>query len=259
MSCKFLLSVSRIKLFLLCVLLAREAPAARENPCAESVASFAAGIGRKLDSNTSEPEFFAVCAAIPDTPEKSIVAMAAPHGDAAADQDFGGTNLDLDVAIVDSESGEIEKRFHESNALSSDADQVVGLSIDTARYQLTPGLRAFGVRVNYRRFSHIDPADREDLYLFFAQGKSLSKVLNGLTMAEEYEEKSGNCDGTASQSRSVISVLGSKNHGYFDLLVKSTTTEREFNEKGEDCTDKVKSRRSTHKVLRFDGTSYSHP
>ena len=152
--------------------------------------------------------------------------------------------------VVGSYQGEIEE----------DAVTEVGsFRIDTARYQLTKNLRAFGVVFNSsaRGPSCADGRWSEELTLYTQQNSQLVPVLN---LPLEATRALQGCLGQSTKVKGVwetanlsISVTKSESNGYADLLL-TTKIVREF----DDGTTPAVKKKDENRLMRFDGKTYKN-
>jgi len=173
-------------------------------------------------------------------------------GTADTDPDTERMLHDLDVLIVKTDSGEIQNRLFQKGAVSSDAIYFSGIDIDTARYQLAPGVIAFGLRANRGG----QAAEVQTIQLYVIQNK-LNQVLSKLSMVEHFAENQTDCP-HSSDVRRTLAIANTASHGYADLILQEKSIEGEPVRTNTECTvnETKSSRRYT---LRFDGNSYVVP
>lgn len=202
---------------------------------------------------TSNAEL-STCKVWPYAPDKTIaVLMLAPVVN--TDPDF--INYDVAVYVVDSQSGKILSSKYHPKAIMDDAIYTSSVVIDTARYQLAPDVRAFGVRFNHRGSSRVNPIGIERLNLYTLNGRQLTLVLNNLQMDEYGGEWDGQCAGDFDETKRTLALGAGSHHGYRDLELQETANHRTAVEKGEDCVENPKKTiTKPPSVLRFDGKRY---
>jgi hypothetical protein len=193
----------------------------------------------------------AACKSFPGDPMLEIAVFAYDAGEANEKQQL--------VALVNHDTGKIVS----SNVSSISEDALVSVDgatfwIDTARYQLAPGVRAFGVDFRSGYNPHYCPESGEGAVreLFVREGRRLRLVLAGLVMSSwRYVE--GSFEGCADvseerpypateHSERFLTVLKSKRMGYADLQL---TTQISFD-------NSIKPAQQSNKVLRYDGKRY---
>jgi len=130
------------------------------------------------------------------------------------------------------------------------------LDIDTARYQLAPDLRAFGVR--FARWSDAECPDRlasDELTLFVPDGAALRPVLPRLAMSRLLA-KSGCFGGgspqplVADDAKLTVAIAPGTSHGLADLVVTARVQQVATQEQP---GGPVRQERVT---LRYDGSAY---
>ncbi|MDP9941016.1 hypothetical protein [Ectopseudomonas alcaliphila] len=212
----------------LCLLPLAHADTRQPQPCddvlLDSLASQLGQQGWTLPSGRSDgPLVAAACKPWPDDPKLSVVTLA--YRDAEDATPVGERNLNWLVAKVDTQSGQLRERYDdylgEDAALEIDAGS---LWLDTARYHLAPGVRAFGVvmRSVARGASCPDAGFNNLLTLVVPDGSGLRPVfstylygwttIKGTSCVMDREFESEQADLTLG--------LGPKQtHGYADLVV----------------------------------------
>lgn len=196
------------------------------------------------------------CKTWPGDPRKTIVAIARykPGSWFGSPAAFGEGLYDLDVVIVDTETGSVFHRLVEKDTLTSDAESLDGISVDTARYVLAPGLRAFGVKANnYHRGG--TSSERITLRLYAVTKGTLKQVMAPLLTRFAVSNAGGfDCDYYRVKERT-ISVGKKSSYGYADLLVNERREESEVTYSGESCTAVMQKTKRRY-VIRFDGSQY---
>lgn len=145
-----------------------------------------------------------------------------------------------------------------------------GVEIDTGRYHLLEGTRAFGVRLNLHTripAGHMVET-QQALYLFELQGKALVPVLKNLQVELSQYSGYGDCVGTGTYDRSRTLAVKDREpkNARRELVVKEVEragiqgrpTPKEQAE-GALCTGRPKTLRASSRVLRFDGQQYEVP
>ncbi len=152
------------------------------------------------------------------------------------------------VALVDGRARAVRAAF--TGTISEDVITRVGsFRIDTARYELAPGVRAFGV--DFSSIGHASGASEfirsgPERTLFVQHGMTLRPVLVGfsLTTWNAVPDR----DRRGELSNWTISIGTTRSNGLFDLVVTRTT---EPDEAGIPAL-------SARSVLHFDGKSYGY-
>jgi alpha-tubulin suppressor-like RCC1 family protein len=202
---------------------------------------------------------FATCKPSPGDPGRNIIALAFPHQAPAGASASGDGDFDLDILVAEKGSGKIVSRLQKKNALTSDAWRLSAVGIDTARYHLAPGVRAFGIRARHDGSSRVSPGGSETLDLYVERDGKILPVLSGLVVATSHGDWDGNCAGSFSETARTVRVATSSRHGFADLIVKTTRSERETFPAGDDCKQKLLPPGRSETLLRFDGAKYVVP
>lgn len=203
----------------------------------------------KLINNTG----LSTCKVWPYAPDKTIaVLMLEPK--VKEDPDF--TDYDVAVYVVDSQSETVLASKYHPKAIMDDAVFTDRVTIDTARYQLSPEVRAFGVRFNHRNSSSVNPFNIERLNLYTLKDHQLALVLNNFTMDELRGEWDGQCTGEIDKTRRILTLGPLSHHGYRDLALQETANHTASVKKGENCVDSKRTSVKTQTTLMFDGERY---
>lgn len=196
-----------------------------------------------------------VCKVWPANPALTIAALPLPHKNNDADAGV----YDLAVIVADSLTGAVISQIHQPSAIIYDAVRLRGITIDTARYQLTNSNRAFGVRVNYSGSSSIFPFSTTSLNLYVVGNKSLHPVLERLIVEERNGDWDGSCKGTFdATSRSIdIGTLGSEGYATLKIMERKTTSVSEI--LNAECVTKLQSDIRINYLLPYKGGRYLVP
>ncbi|WP_431222792.1 hypothetical protein ACQ86O_21565 [Serratia sp. L9] len=217
--------------------------------CQAILSSLAKPFEATLTRNTE----LSTCKIWPYAPDKTIaVLMLAPK--VKEDPDF--TDYDVAVYVVDTQSGKILSSRYHPKAIMDDAIYTSSVAIDTARYQLAPQVRAFGVRFNHRGSSSVNPIGLERLNLYTLNDRQLTLVLNNLPMDEYGGEWDGQCAGDFAETKRTLALGAGSQQGYRDLELQERVNHRTSVKKGEDCVESHKTLAKPPSVLRFDGKAY---
>lgn len=196
------------------------------------------------------------CKTWPGDPRKTIVAIARykPGSQFGRPAEFGEGLYDLEVVIVDTETGSVFHRLIEKDALTSDAEALDGISVDTARYILAPGLRAFGVKANnYHRGG--TSSERITLRLYAVTKGTLKQVMAPLLTSFAVSNSGAfDCYDFRVKERTISAGKRSSN-GYADLLINERQEESKVTYSGESCKEVMQKSKRRY-VIRFDGIQY---
>ncbi|SFS04387.1 hypothetical protein SAMN05216570_1846 [Dyella sp. OK004] len=243
---------------LLALAIAPLAHADDAQPCDDgTIAAVArwAGIKGKLVSWDEQGGLIAAaaCKAMPNAPGTMIAAIAfdtnheGPGGDS-------GSKVQV-IALV--EAGKVVAA--DRSVIEEDALTAVGsYRIDTAPYQLSPNVRAFGVvfTSSARGASCPDANAENELTLWIRDGDRLRAVmgtnLDGWTRVEGTACSAGTGDARSESAHMTIAVEKTSSHGLADLSITAhiTQTQRKNNEYSDT------GKRTARTVLKYDGKSY---
>ncbi|RDK87422.1 hypothetical protein [Enterobacillus tribolii] len=246
-----MLSLPRICLLALC--LAGAAHADDQQRCDETMLDALAGQlnmeGWALPENARSGTLVAsACKPWPDDEKQTVVAVAYTDRDEHAAP--GERNVHLLLAKADTRSGRLLSEYRED--IGEDAMWEVGansLRIDTARYHLAPGVRAFGINFHSaaRGASCPDGWANNLLTLVVPEGRSLRPVFR--TYLDQWESITpGLCpsdqQARVEASHLTIGIGKGKSAGFADLEITSHVTESD------------ETVRTVKRVLRYDGKQY---
>ena len=132
--------------------------------------------------------------------------------------------------------------------------EIKSITIDTALFILSEGVRAFGIRVWGSNYDiRVFPRQEEHFSLFLPENKILRKVLNNYKLAE-FTADWDTCTGSSFDKESMFIMEKKKTNGYFDIKNRKTFVVRE----GEaDCEGERIVNKGTETVfLRYNGKEY---
>lgn len=222
--------------------------------CQEQWPTLALRVADKLGHLRGKRIHSAVCKAWPGNPAKHIVALVRPQEGAIETDEVD--NYDLEVAVVNAQSGEILQHVLQKGAITSDAMRFEGISLDTANYELARRMRAFGVRTRHSHIGGTSSSD-ETLSLYVPQGKELKVVLSELSMNTSVSDRGGECN-EARETTRTLAIGSTVSRGYAHLVVSEKSTNQEVQTLNGRC-EETESRSSHRYVLPFDGTKYEVP
>lgn len=145
---------------------------------------------------------------------------------------------DLDILVVDSNTLQPRAALRLPDAVSSDAIRVDGIYLDTARYRLDAGTRAFGVRVTRSGSSRANPFGEEQLQLFVHDGSRLQAITDPIVMQSNGGEWDTNCAGEFQQHSRTLEVGPPPAQGWATLYLRERgdyTEQRE--DAGGNCSE----------------------
>lgn len=202
---------------------------------------------------------FSVCKDWPAYPGLTLNAVSKFEPDPVYGKTGDVGSYDLALSVVSVEVSEPLATYYKPSAFLSDAFALESVEFDTARYKLTPEIRAFGVRVVFKGSSRVNPMDETSLSLYVKEGDALRPVLDRLVMYRYNGEWDGNCAGERSSTLRTIEIGKTSSHGYADLIVKSVTTEVVGKGDPDTCEEKTTTGKPVLTTLHYDGKSYVLP
>jgi hypothetical protein len=168
----------------------------------------------------------------------------------------------LIVVLIDAQKKKIDATY---KGLIEGTDAVYlksdSLWIDTARYDLAPGVRAFGLDVfSENPFSALhDGGVGPVRMLFVKDGKLLRPILSGFHLSEwTYGKDGGYCSNLEAAGGRNIEIVSIQNsigiskfitNGYANLKIDTVT-------KTSDCNGKILKEKKTQYEKRYDGKRY---
>jgi len=173
--------------------------------------------------------------------------------------DPDAATYDVDVLVAKSDTGEVLAHLYRTAALNGDAITIEGVGLDTARYQLAPDTRAFGVRIDHQGSSRVNPFTDSVLDLYVVQGHTLKRVLSNLETHVENGDWDGDCAGTFSSVNRVVSIDPNQVHGYAVLRVSQKSGTRNATMNGDQCVSRDVPPVREDFTLQYDGTQYAVP
>ncbi|MBA6067467.1 hypothetical protein [Pseudomonas mosselii] len=199
---------------------------------------------------------FAVCKVNPADASQVLAALPLMvNVDEHGQGDYG-----LDVLVADAASGKVIAHSYQEAAIVSDAVQFSGLMLDTARYQVAPGLRAFGVRIRHTGSSRVNPFGSETLSLFVNDGSQLRQNMEQLVVSKSNGEWDGVCAGEFDETKRTLAIGKPGKDGFSRLRVTEISTGSQSVVKGNDDCEEIE-RSSTTKTfnLEYHGGRYGVP
>lgn len=193
------------------------------------------------------------CKVWPYAPDKTIVVMLF---DSNVKAEFDDSIYDVAVSVVDSETGEVVSQKYHRQAIADDAIYINGITIDTARYQLSEDIRAFGVRFSRRGSSSVNPYTVESLNLYTLKNGILSLVINDLSMRQFSGEWDGECTGVFSEVSRVLALDTASHNGFRDLNLQEMSTDSESTLDNGHCIDSIIDASKNNVKLVFNGNEY---
>ena len=212
---------------------------------------------RKVADVQGSGQAHVVCKEHPDL-HKDIWAMASPRDPS---EDAANDNFDLDVSLEDHVSGKPVAHGRFKGLLVNGGGPVLSeIKIDTGRYFIAPGVRAFGVRaIDSMRIFGV-PTDDEELNLFVVKGKDVVNVLSHAATRLSYSNRGNVCEEQRREVARVLVVDKTLTHGFRDLIVEETITDLAGKKDvSGQCRLEPTSVKTNEHRLQYDGSKYIVP
>jgi hypothetical protein len=201
------------------------------------------------------------CRIDPAHDDRAIVALTYVAGEEKTGKEHSGQDynaLDLDLVVLDLESDKVLAHTHESESVEDGGDRFENIVIDTARYVLAPGARAFGVSVSNATHCYCANGGYTTLTLYLVRGDKLDKVGGVQTSSSQSGTERGDtpppCTNLSSNETTTVSIGKGNSHGLADLLLTTVVTKTYDDDDPSKCPA-LKPTKTTN-TLRFDGTTY---
>lgn len=208
------------------------------------------------DSKAFDGKSLSRCKVWPAVQNQAIAATSTYLADPGDDE--AGV-FDLDLAIVNASNANPIATYRKPGAYNSDAVRFADLRIDTARYQLAPQIRAFGLRSRFSHSSQANPYEKTDLALYVREGNALRPVLEGLVVAKSSGEFVNDCQGDLKKIRRSVEVGPASHHGLADLIVTTRGSKTKNTRSGQACVSNTTPLKQTQITLTYDGAQYVVP
>lgn len=180
-----------------------------------------------------------VCKAWPYRPELTLAAI--PLLEAVPPVE-GENKGDVEIIVFNRTIGKMLARRLETGMAFSDAIGFSSLELDTARYDLSSDLRAFGLRTSQHGSSRVNPYDEHALWLYTFNNGGIERVLDGLIVQRTNGENDGDCSGSSTTIKRTLTIAPKKEPGYRELLVEQTVMHETSTKTAAEC----------HSSNRFD-------
>lgn len=163
-----------------------------------------------------------ICKIWPARPQLTLLAVPLVR---EAQPDQGQS--DLEILVLDHARQDVVARLVEPNLLDWDAIYVDRLVLDTAPYRLRGDDLAFGVRINRRNGSWMNPFAETELALYELKAQGLRTLMGGLVVESFGGERDGDCTASFGEAKGVLIVTDKVGRdGYRDLIFRQTHTGR---------------------------------
>ena len=141
-----------------------------------------------------------------------------------------------------------------------DAIQIRSVSFDTARYQLAPGNRAFGLRLEREGGSRPNPFVQETLRLYAIDGNRLVPVLDNIVVMQSRGEWGTVCRGEFQKTTRTLAMDSRAHQGAADIIATESVSGSVGKIRSDGQCEKHETRRDAAKIrLQYDRKEYVIP
>lgn len=158
------------------------------------------------------------------------------------------------ILITDS-NGMIKNKYLDPMELNSDAVNLRSFTIDTGLYNISPNIRAFGVKADFVGSSRPNPYASGTISMYYPEGKTFKKVLDQFEMDSTTGEWDTRCNGEFKDDHSYIMMDTSKTNNFTDLKIKTISVTSINTEVKGECEEKETSK-TFYKTLKFKNGKY---
>lgn len=164
--------------------------------------------------------------------------------------EFGGEvqQGDLDVMVIDSTSLRPRAGLRLPDVMSSDAIHVDSVGLDTARYNLSPSVRAFGVRSSRSNSSQPNPFSETRLQLLVFTENRLEAITEQIVVSSSGGEWDTRCAGEFHETKRTLEVGHAPTQGWAALTVRERSADTVSRE---DAAGSCIEQREDHPVRSF--------
>jgi len=215
------------------------------------------------DESLWEGQYRSACRLDPAHRDRAIVVLThVPGEEKTGKLDESGTSSarDLDIVLMQPSDDTIVARGHWDLEIQDDAQRLESVAIDTGRYVLAEGKRAFGIRTDNSTHCTCSNNGWTGLTLFVQNGDRVDLVLRTSvgTWGDEtdgLEESRPPCSLSSTESHSTLAVGRHGNHGLADLE-QVTVKQAKYgsDETAAECP--ALPPKKTVTTWRFDGREY---
>lgn len=187
---------------------------------------------------------------MPNAEDLYIVVVPILQGKLEAD----GFSVKNTILITNTD-GKIKNKYVDPIEFGSDAIMLQSFTIDTGLYNLNSTTRAFGISANNRGSSSPNPYSSSDISMYYPEGKTLKKVLDGYNLRTYGGEWDMNCSGEFEEDHSVIILDQVKTNGFANLKIKTESIKTISKEINGECSEN-KTSKISYKTLKFSKGMY---
>ncbi|PLP59036.1 hypothetical protein CYK37_11095 [Mesorhizobium loti] len=196
-----------------------------------------------------------VCKAWPWRPELMLAAVPLLEAKPAEE---GMNKGDVEILVTDRTGKPLARRIEPGMAFS-DAIRFGDIGLDTARYDIREGQRAFGLRTTQSGSSRVNPYGEQALWLYTFDKGRIERVLDGLVVEHGLGENDGNCQGEYTMVKRTVTLGPKASSGYRTLGVEQTETLSTSQPTADDCVSKERPGKSARFALTYDKGRYRLP
>lgn len=193
-----------------------------------------------------------VCKAWPWRPELMLAAVPLVEAKPPVEGENKG---DVEILVTDRAGKPLARRLEPGMAFS-DAIRFGDIGLDTARYDVAEGLRAFGLRTAQYGSSRVNPYSEQALWLYIFDKGRIERVLDGLIVERSNGENDGNCQGESTTVKRTVTLGPKTSARYRALDVEQTTTIETSKPDGDDCRTEERPGKTTRFRLTYDKGGY---
>jgi hypothetical protein len=198
----------------------------------------------------TEDEAKGDCAWLPGDDGKMIVVLSHAPSEATSSDHA----LILDLALLEFESGDVLAHLRDDDAVPNDEPSVETITLDTGRYLLAPGKRAFGVRL-HKVYSRTEGPD-EEIALYLLSDGQLRRVLRPTMVATSVRPEDPECPSRSTESGTKLIVDRGKSQGMANIVLRTKTTFDFAGEANPGPACEAPAPSVKVRTLRFDGGEY---
>ncbi|MDR5734626.1 hypothetical protein QCE47_20150 [Caballeronia sp. LZ025] len=191
----------------------------------------------------------------PANPQLTLAVMAMARD--ASDESVSGQ--DAELVVADSASGAVIAHFYQRDAIVEQGMAFTDIALDTARYDISPAIRAFGVRVSYRGLSRVAPSGEISLRLYVLENETLRPVLDGLAVEQANGEWDDRCEGFYDSTKRTIATGPAGREGYASLKVTEKTVRSVTRMVKDECVNRDGAPKQKEFTLEYRDGKYSVP
>ncbi|VVE84465.1 PA3715 family protein [Pandoraea sputorum] len=195
------------------------------------------------------------CKVWPANPSQTLAVLPLPQKGGSDEH----TVYDVDIVVADSQSGKVIAHRFEKAAFTSDAIGLRSVVLDTASWQLTRDVLAFGVRATREGTSRVAPFAQTTLSLYVVDGPTLSQRLDTLVTQTSSGQWDGNCAGRFTDTSRAIALGPAGPSGYASLIVSEKVVTTTNTPTRSDCASTQRTAKHPSVTLDYDGTHYPIP